>query len=693
MEDRHSEKEEDARTCCHWRTSIMDANLAIAAFFDLEDRNAPVAAITDNDSSSESSDDMSSDNDGLSTSEEEDLDMELFGQIEYSSDEFSDDDDDADYAADEPAVIPRGRGRGRDIHSRRARGIARGGNVRGGIARRARGAQTRVRGARIRARGACRQGQPVQDAGIGYPPISGYNDEDMGGPGAPDFQPSSPAGLKLPPDFLPTCEADFFRLFFSVDVVERIVEFTNAYAVARIAERSSYSVNNEWTPTTVQEMYCFLALLLFQGFHKLPEIRDYWKTSSLHNGNYARAMIPAKRRFEALLCFLKVVDHHTEAVNDRLRKVRYLHDVIKQRCRELFKPSQAVAIDERMVKCKGRASFIQYCPAKPVKWGFKLFAACDTVTSILVNFEVYTGQGDVEGGGLAQNVVVRLAEDLMQQNYVIYTDNFYSSAMLADTLLNNGTYLVGTVRSNRRGYPRELKNTMKQFEKKAVRGAMRYVRDGPILYQQWKDKRCVSTISTVHAGHDHVQVQRKTKQNGQFQMVQVDQPQAIADYNRSMGGVDLFDQHIATYRILRRARKFWKSLFFDLVDLSTVNAYLMFELWMKANPGAIKRPRHHRHNDFRTRLIRQLAGIPDNAPPPIRTYRGKTAAHNGEESAAAMHLPKFLARKKNCRNCREVDGAQRQCVSICRNCNVPLHTNHRECFLKYHERHFPRHIV
>ena len=214
MEDRHSEKEEDARTCCHWRTSIMDANLAIAAFFFLEDRNAPVAAITDDDSSSESSDDMSSDNDGLSTSEEEDLDMGLFGQIEYSSDEFSDDDDDADYAADEPGVIPRGRGRGRDIHSRRARGIARGGNVRGGIARRARGAQTRVRGARIRARGACRQGQPVQDAGIGYSPISGYNDEDMGGPGAPDFQPSSPAGLKFPQIFYQPVRQIFLDYFF-----------------------------------------------------------------------------------------------------------------------------------------------------------------------------------------------------------------------------------------------------------------------------------------------------------------------------------------------------------------------------------------------------------------------------------------------------------------------------------------------
>ena len=113
--------------------------------------------------------------------------------------------------------------------------------------------------------------------------------------------------------------------------------------------------------------YCFLAMLLFQGFHKLLEIRDYWKMPSLHHGSYARAMIPAKRRFEAILCFLKVIDHRTEAANDRLRKVCYLHDIIEQHCRDYFKPSQAVAIYERMMRCKGCASFIQYCPAKPVK--------------------------------------------------------------------------------------------------------------------------------------------------------------------------------------------------------------------------------------------------------------------------------------------------------------------------------------
>ena len=104
-------------------------------------------------------------------------------------------------------------------------------------------------------------------------------------------------------------------------------------------------------------------------------------------------------------------------------------------CSTLYTPKQCVSVDERMVKCKGRAPFRQYIPKKPVKWGFKLFAMCDASSGVLCHFEVYTGQAIAGEEGLTHAVVTRLTVNLHNQEYIVTTDNFYTSNALATSLL------------------------------------------------------------------------------------------------------------------------------------------------------------------------------------------------------------------------------------------------------------------
>ena len=49
----------------------------------------------------------------------------------------------------------------------------------------------------------------------------------------------------------------------------------------------------------------------------------------------------------------------------------------------------------------------------------------------------------------------------------------------------------------------------------------------------------------------------------------------IADYTRLMGGVDLSDQLDQYYTLIRHTIKWWKKLFFHLLNLLIVNAYIM----------------------------------------------------------------------------------------------------------------------
>ena len=114
-----------------------------------------------------------------------------------------------------------------------------------------------------------------------------------------------------------------------------------------------------------------------------------------------------------------------------------------------------------MVRMKGRSLLKQHMPNKPTKFGAKLFVACDVKTSCMPDIDVYTGaipnQGEV---GLTQAVVERITQEYHGQGYVVFTDNFYTSQSLANSLLQDNTRL------NQTGVPQALKNTA-HFERHA----------------------------------------------------------------------------------------------------------------------------------------------------------------------------------------------------------------------------------
>ena len=131
-----------------------------------------------------------------------------------------------------------------------------------------------------------------------------------------------------------------------------------------------------------------------------------------------------------------------------------------------------------------------------------------------------------------------------------------------------GIRACGTVRSNRSGFPRELRN-VKAWEKCANRGDSRYHRDGDILTIQWKDNKLVSIMSTFHSAST---CERRSKdRNGQFVRLTIPQ-----EYNASMRGVDRSDQLINKYKSLRKTNKWWKTVFFHLIDVCRVNSYILF---------------------------------------------------------------------------------------------------------------------
>jgi hypothetical protein len=62
---------------------------------------------------------------------------------------------------------------------------------------------------------------------------------------------------------------------------------------------------------------------------------------------------------------------------DPLFKVRTLVDSVLPRLRDNYNPGQNLSVDEGMIGFKGRVHFRQYMPAKPTKWGIKVWQICE----------------------------------------------------------------------------------------------------------------------------------------------------------------------------------------------------------------------------------------------------------------------------------------------------------------------------
>lgn len=59
-------------------------------------------------------------------------------------------------------------------------------------------------------------------------------------------------------------------------------------------------------------------------------------------------------------------------------------------------------------------------------------------------------------GNVGSNIVMELAEPYLDNGRTIFVDNWYSSVELAELLQSRNTYLVGTLRCNRKSNPKEV---------------------------------------------------------------------------------------------------------------------------------------------------------------------------------------------------------------------------------------------
>ena len=76
---------------------------------------------------------------------------------------------------------------------------------------------------------------------------------------------------------------------------------------------------------------------------------------------------------------------------------------ISDACLENYVPHKEQSIDEAMIAFRGQLSFRQYVPAKPMKYGIKVWVRADSHNNYVHEFDVYVGKPH----GVAREVGLR----------------------------------------------------------------------------------------------------------------------------------------------------------------------------------------------------------------------------------------------------------------------------------------------
>lgn len=160
-----------------------------------------------------------------------------------------------------------------------------------------------------------------------------------------------------------------------------------------------------------------------------------------------------------MMCqFLHFVDLEGQEAT-RMGKISHLMEIFRKN-RLSVENEKNQSIDEIMVPYKGAkaGSLKQYMPAKPNKWGFKLFARAG-VSGMIYDFLVYDGvktlnaitfDEDESHFSATAKTVLALMKTISTDDVIVHFDNYFSSLELLSFIkFKYNIRASGTIRSNR----------------------------------------------------------------------------------------------------------------------------------------------------------------------------------------------------------------------------------------------------
>ena len=469
----------------------------------------------------------------------------------------------------------------------------------------------------------------------------------------------------------------------------------------KILERTVACTNNSLADDvkrlTVGELMVFISLYMFMGIVKLPSLHYYWNLAELGDWikfpNWREKM--TRTRFNEIKTNLRFEDYDLVSQEtrdeDKAWKIRAVLTMLQRAFQGIMSVAgRCLSADEAMVRCCSRFPLRRLCPNKPIKVGAKFYCLVDYATKICINITLCDGiiNSDNSQGipwGAAGRRIVELVQFVKNRWHRLYTDNYYTSIPLARELLRMGIYLCGTMRSNMIPF-KDLKAQFGTSKKPKPsrqnpkgKWASVYVTSHSCAIHAVMDSSLVYILDTECGSRESQSIHRRQGED----TIELDGPKALNNYNRSMGGVDQWDQ-LRTNRAysieqVGKSSKWTVTLFLSFISMAASNAFCIYKF---CNPYGCDS--YLDHTQFTMSLIKALYENcydtrESRSTPGSSTKSSMSFGHTLKQSPPDSRQGVSGVRRRHrgvCRHCGE-GTTTFACVQCC----LPLHPG---CFGAFH---------
>jgi hypothetical protein len=462
---------------------------------------------------------------------------------------------------------------------------------------------------------------------------------------------------------------------YNGDIMNGLVTSINEYAEQKCAEKADTatprSVFKTWKPITLGELYKYLSVIINMGIDQKPAIPDYFSLEPTKYTPWFRQMFK-RDRFQAIY---HTMMHVGEPVTKGKAKIEPFVNSLLERFQEVYYPVKNLAVDEMVIGWKGRWAHKQYNASKPKKYHVKTFGLCDSETGYVVNLLIYFGTDtsyDPECEDESQ--AVKVFDTLLKPcspGHHIFSDRYYTSYCLLEYLAGKKFLFTGTVNTNRKGFPPEIKT-----EKIGYREMKWFMeKENKHLCVMFRDKKAKKSCTLVSSDAKVATVNKKD----------VDKPEMIDLYNSNMNGCDRADQCMQTYGTYnRRTKKWWKKIFLWIFEIAQVNAFILFAQSQSAGSKKLT------FLKFKTVLVNSLADLAVMEGLYVEAIRVDDRGHVRPEPLAnrlaGNHvIAKSTTRLRVCRYCSTREKVKRTSF-YCKDCESEPFLHPNNCFEMFHSR-------
>ena len=99
-------------------------------------------------------------------------------------------------------------------------------------------------------------------------------------------------------------------------------------------------------------------------------------------------------------------------------------NLVIARFQEVYSPNTQLAIDEALIKFKGKLHFRQFIPIKPGRFGTKAFTLAESKSGYVLNSKIYTGRENIEvQRDLGRKVVLSVFRPYLDEGFSAFMDS------------------------------------------------------------------------------------------------------------------------------------------------------------------------------------------------------------------------------------------------------------------------------